>query len=81
MSTLIFSKENVGREVTVRPNTLDTVSYVVASGEAFRIQRETDRAGSVVHDFGAKDIIKGTMTVSFDKGNTWQDVAFERIMA
>jgi hypothetical protein len=81
MSTLIFSRTNVGREVTVVPNVLDTVSYVTASGEQFRVTRETDPVGSIVHDFGASDIIKGTLTVSFDKGTTWQDVAFERIMS
>jgi hypothetical protein len=74
---MMFSQRNLGREAILK-NSKETVeiSYILKNGKAFRIKQEEN--APVVSDYTFPDIAEAScLTVSYDSGKTWQDIAIK----
>jgi len=72
---MIFSDRNIGREIILaKSKQLETISYILKNKKAFRVESEVN--GAVVSDYTLTDIAEADcLTVSYDDGKTWQDIA------
>jgi len=73
----MFSDRNIGRIIILaKSKKEDVISSVIKSKLRFRIKSEEN--GPVVSDYMLSDIAQATcLTVSFDNGKTWQDIAID----